>query len=117
MTKEERLEAFRLRMEGKTYEEIGAKLHYSARNVQKDLQSVVEKTAVNPNIIYPKLEEIIRTQCGGSINAFARALQVSRTDLRQFLIHGAAPSERLLERIEAVTRLTREEALQDDLHL
>ena len=117
MTNYERLEAFRLRMEGYTYEQIGAKLHYSARNVQKDLQSVVEKTAVNPNIIYPKLEEIIRTQCGGSINAFARVLQISPTELYKFLIHGATPSKRLLERIEAVTRLTREEALQDALHL
>lgn len=117
MTKEERLEAFRLRMEGKTYKQIGEKLHYSPWAVQKDLQTVVEKDAVNPNILYPRLEEIIRTQCGGSINAFARVLQVSRTDLRQFLIHGAAPSERLLERIEAVTRLSREEALEDALHL
>ena len=105
MTRDERTTAFALRQDGATWEEIGEELGYDSSTVRKDLLSAIQCRP--PGIIYPAAERLVVAQYNGSINEFARHLRVSPHRLRQVLLHGAKPSESLLDKIEAGSELRR----------
>lgn len=73
MTKQERLQAFEMRLDGSSWSEIGRALGYSSSNVQQDLKGCVLSKPRQINCVYPVIRRIIRDDYGGSIGAFADA--------------------------------------------
>ena len=73
MTNRERVEAFRMRLEGKRWEEIGDEIGYTAETVYRDLTNALKMPAPKP-CAYPWLQGYIDEHFGGSISAFCAAI-------------------------------------------
>lgn len=117
MSDEERQIAFAMRLRGATFEEIAELLHYDPTTIYRDLHSVLEKVRREPAIIYPAVRAHIRTNYGGSIEAFARQLRVSPHRLRRFLVYGDMTTEHMLDKITGDMNMEREEAFAHALDL
>lgn len=117
MNKTERMRAFSLRCDGKTWGAISQDLHYDPQTIRKDLQSVLEKSPHCPVIVYPALAQYICKNYAGSIEKFAAAMRVSPHRLRRVLVYGDKPAESLICKVTEATGLTREEAFTDGSHL
>ncbi len=113
MTASERIRAFSLRCSGATWEEIGEILHYDARTVARDLQSVLNKRPRSPAILYPAIRQYVRARYAGSIEAFARDIHVSPHRLRRALLEGDAP-ESMRQKIVEALGLAETEAFAPD---
>lgn len=74
MTREEKIEAFAMRLDGKTYEAIGERFGVSKQYIERILNTSTMKGA-SPlkKIIYPNLGQYIKTHYNGVLN-FCRAL-------------------------------------------
>lgn len=110
MEQEERVKAFVLRCEGKTWAQIGKILHYDEQTVSKELHAVLKKQPRRPAIRYPYLKEYVHRQCGGSITVFARQMEVSPYHLRQVLVGGKQAGPKLQQKIEILTKIPAEKA-------
>ena len=110
MTKEERLKAFQMRLDGETWADIGKTLGYAHNTVQQDLKMVVCGEPWNVNCVYPSIKKIIIRDYGGSIAAFSRACGISNTSLYYTLTGRGKPSYRTALAIMATTGLTYTEA-------
>ena len=110
MNKEDRMTAFEMRCDGKTWAQIAALLNYDETTVRDDLYSVITRQTHYAHIIYPALAGHITRHYMGSIERFAVYMQVSPHRLRRVLVHGDAPSEALIEKVLRATGMTREEA-------
>ena len=115
MNKNDRMKAFSMRCDGKTYAEIGRTLHYDPTTIRDDLQGVLEKPPHFPVIIYPAIARYICRTYNGSIERFAAALHVSPHRLRRVLVYGDKPGESLICKLTEATEMTREEAFRHDL--
>lgn len=110
MTFDDRKTAFEMRCRGKTWEEIGAAMHYDASSVRKDIESVVEQGPRISPIIYPAIRKYVLENCKGSTEAFARSIGASPSRMREVLHQGRTPRYDLLQKILKKTGLTEEEA-------
>lgn len=110
MNKEDRMKAFEMRCDGKTWAQIAALLNYDETTVRDDLYSVITRQKHYAHIIYPALAAHIARHYMGSIERFAVYMQVSPHRLRRVLVNGDFPSEKLVEKVTRATGLTREEA-------
>ena len=115
MEQEERIKAFTLRCEGKTWAQIGEILHYDEQTVSKDLHGVIKRLPKRrAGIRYPRLREYVKQQCNGSITVFAGQMGVSPYHLRRVLVHGDKASPKLSSKIQAATELTGEQAFSEE---
>lgn len=114
MKQEERIKAFALRCEGKTWAQIGEILHYDEQTVSKELHTVIEKQPSRPAIRYPYLKEYVHRRCGGSIVVFARQMGVSPYHLRRVLVHGDSATPRLRNKIQMATKLSSEKLFSEE---
>ena len=71
MTNEERRQAFARRLQGQSWETIGAALGYAAPTVMADLKRCVRQGARPVSRVYPELNTRIQEQYGGCVRAFA----------------------------------------------
>ena len=114
MEQEERVKAFTLRCEGKTWAQIGEILHYDEKTVSKELQAVLQKQPHRPAIRYPKLKEYVHRRCNGSIVVFARQMGVSPYHLRRVLVYGHQAGPKLRTKIQLATGLPWEQAFLEE---
>lgn len=101
------LRAFKLRVEGKSFEEIGYVIGYSADTVERNLSGVLKgKTCRRVKVLksreYPKLAEYITTRHDGFAARFSEKCGVSVTSLKRALSGHSRLSLQSLEKIRAV---------------
>lgn len=110
MTKEERLKAFQMRLDGETWVDIGKTLGYAHNTVQQDLKMVVCGDPWNVNCVYPSIKKIIIRDYGGSIAAFSRACGIQSSSIYYTLTGRGEPSAKMARAIMETTGLTYTEA-------
>ena len=81
MTKQERLKAFEMRLDGCNWSQIARAVGYSSTTVHQDLLGCVMTRPRLVNCAYPAIRQIITDQYGGSVSAFAAALGMTQGDV------------------------------------
>lgn len=103
MTNEEKIEAFRLRLQGLSWDEIGERLYFSGNYIYKSLKKTLtiydvrKKRTVN-DIVFPVLREIIISQYGGSIAKFLKGIHTNEERFREFIFGNIDISENIKKR-------------------
>lgn len=77
MTKQERLKAFEMRLDGSNWSEIGRAIGYSSTAVRQDLLGCVMTRPRQVACAYPAIRRIITEDYGGSVSAFAKECGIS----------------------------------------
>ena len=77
MTKQERLKALEMRLDGSNWSEIGRELGYTSTTVKQDLQGCVLSKPYQVNCVYPAIRRIITDRYDGSIRALADACGIT----------------------------------------
>ena len=77
MTRQERLKAFEMRLDGGTWSRIGQALGYSSTHVRQDLLSCVMAKPRQVTCVYPAIRRVIAEDYGGSVRAFADACGIT----------------------------------------
>lgn len=113
MTRQERLEAFTRRIDGATWEEIGAALGYAPTTVWKDLHNCITTMPRRPNIRYPGLRRYVEEECGGSVRQLARRCGVKEAVLYYSLSEGV-PNRDTVQAILSATGRPYEELFDHD---
>lgn len=114
MTRAERLKAYKMRLDGMTWNAIGEALHYDGNSVYKDLLRSLQAGKKQAKILYPKIRKICYTQFDGSLSRMAAHLALSDSTFRNQMKGKSAPS---FETIQAVTKtfgISCEEAFQKE---
>lgn len=115
MTREERLTAFRRRLDGETWEEIGQELGYAPKTVRDDLHRCITAMPRKPNIRYSGLRRYVEETCGGSVRQLSRLCGVKEAVLYYSLSAGT-PSESTIQAILSATGKTYKELFDDAEH-
>ena len=85
MTKQERLKAFEMRLDGSSWSKIGSELGYSASTVYQDIVGCVRSKPRQVTCIYPAIRYAITERYGGSVSAFAAACGIPRGTMYSIL--------------------------------
>ena len=109
MTREERELAERLRLAGKTWEEIGETLNYDAETVRV---TVLRQGCRESGIIYPAIKEYIRRECNGNIYSFSCRCNIGKSTMYSIICGGKKPSRKSVSKILAETGLSYKEAFK-----
>ena len=104
MPRREQIDAFRLRLDGSTWEAIGAILGYSPRTVRDDLYHCIVRKPRQPNIKPAGLRRYVVEVCGGSVRKLARETGVDENLLYRTLPTGQIPPETAAELVRATGR-------------
>lgn len=111
MTRQDRLSAFQMRLNGKSWGQIADALGYEYTSVYLDMNRVLQRGVrrLMP-VIYPRLREYIIQNCEGSTARFARRCGVSPNTM-YCALSGAKPvSAKTARTILRETGLTFEQA-------
>ena len=108
MTRRERIDAFRLRLDGSSWEQIGSILGYSPRTVRDDLYHCIVRKPRQPNIKPAGLRRYVAEECGGSVRKLARETGVDENLLYRTLPTGQIPPETAAELVRATGRTYQE---------
>ena len=110
MTREERIKAFSMRLDGCSWQEIGKKMGYEPATVFGDVSRCIHKKRRNLPIVYPALCEICVHQFDGSISKMATAMGVSDSTLRNQLNGTCPPSGNTIRIVTEVFGLSFKDA-------
>ena len=110
MTKDERIQAFEMRISGMSWEEIGLAVGYTPGGVRADLIRCVRDVFRTPNVVYPAIKKYIQREYGGSLLAFASAMGIPRTTAYRVLRSKIPPKSDVIEKILKGTGMTYETA-------
>lgn len=103
MSNNELARAFRMRLEGAGWPEIGAEFGYNSDWVRQAMRQIVcgkaRKRLESP--AYPDLARYITSRYDGSIKAFSRACGIRDNVLSRMLRGIAKPREKTLDKIRA----------------
>lgn len=114
MTKQERMKAFEMRLDGSSWLEIADVLGYTATTVQCDLRSCLSAAPRQVNCVYPALRRVITERYGGSVRTFASACGLSTNSLYAVLPGRSRPSVNMINAILKETGLCYEEAFRTE---
>ena len=116
MTREEKLKACELRIDGYSYEDIGQTLNYHKETVYLFFEKLLHDPALNKGveqkIIYPALSQWMRRN-RVTISGFVRESGVSRTALQSTLFGLTKPRAKTINNILRVTGLDYETAFRE----
>ena len=112
MTKQERLKAFEMRLDGSSWAEIADALGYTANTVQCDLKACMIAAPRQVNCVYPAIRRIITERYGGSVRSFASACGVSQNSMYAVLPGKSRPNAYVIDAILKETGLHYEEAFR-----
>ena len=116
MTRFERIKAFEMRLDGKTWTEIGAALGYTANGVRLDIIHCIKYTPRQISCVYPAIRTYIEANCGGSVQQFTRNCGIPYSTLSNILTGRFAPSMPTASAILKETGLTFDEAFRLEDH-
>lgn len=112
MTNEEKLEAFRMRLEGATLQECADHFGVTRQRMAQILPKIAERGRPRPNysdIIYPNIAFWMKAnRC--NYTRLAQLCGVHYQPVRRALIGDAHPNKPLIDKILTVTGMTYEEA-------
>ena len=112
MTKQERLKAFEMRLDGCKWIEIARALGYTSTTVKQDLQGCVLSKPYQINCVYPAIRRIITDRYDGSIRALADACGITYNAM-YYTMSGKCPvSAQRKKIISNVLGIPPEEAFQ-----
>lgn len=109
MKRDERIKAFTMRADGRTFPEISHELGYTENSIRSDLLMVIHSGIKSLNVIYPVLREIIMDQYG-TIRAFSNACGVPESTSYTVLSGRAAPGKKYKTRVCSTLGISEEEA-------
>lgn len=112
MTRDERVAAFQMRLDGKSWAQIGAALGYEPDSVAIDLKRCIQRGPRHPVIVYPAIAAYITAHCGGSIYQFAGLCGLRPGSVYDPLAGRCTVSQKMAEAVCAATGLTYEEAFR-----
>ena len=115
MTRNDRLAAFCMRLDGAAWEEIGQELGYAPKTVRDDLHRCITAMPKRPNIRYEGLRRYVEEHCGGSVRQLARLCGVKEASLYYSLSAGT-PSESTVRAILSATGKPYKELFDDAEH-
>lgn len=110
MTKQERLKAFEMRLDGCNWSQIARAVGYASTTVHQDLLGCVMTRPRLVNCAYPAIRQIITDQYGGSVSAFATALGMTQGAMYYTLSGKHEVSKKRKETISAAIGLPPETA-------
>ena len=112
MTKQERLQAFEMRLDGCKWSEIARKLGYTQTTVKQDLQGCVLTKPYQINCPYTAIRRIITDRYDGSIRALADECGITYNAM-YYTLSGKCPVSAQRQKIIAnVLGIPPEEAFQ-----
>lgn len=114
MTKQERLKAFEMRLDGYSWAEIASVMGYSHEHIRKELRACVVARPRRVNCIYPGLRQVIAVKYGGSVRALAQDAGIPENTLYYILPGRGRPSAFVQQKLLAATGLTYAEAFTPD---
>ena len=112
MTKQERLKAFEMRLDGSSWSEIGRELGYTSTTVKQDLQGCVLSKPYQINCAYPAIRRIITERYDGSIRALADACGITYNAMYYTMSGKCIVSDQRKKLIANVLGIPPEEAFQ-----
>lgn len=112
MTKQERLKAFEMRLDGSNWSEIGRELGYSSTTIKQDILGCVMTKPRQVTCVYPAIRRIITEEYGGSVSAFADACGISYNAMYYTLSGKCIVSDQRKKIIANVLGIPPEEAFQ-----
>lgn len=114
MTIDKKVEAFRMRLEGHTYEEIASKLGCSKQYIQQEIGGGQMQPRSSFSCIYPNIEKY-RRKNHLTISSFANLIGASgASSLSRMLGNHGNPKKKLIDKILEVTGMTYEEAFKTE---
>lgn len=103
MTNTQKMQAFEMRINGYTWDEIGEKLGYAGSSVRDGLTSCIRGATRKPACcIYPNLQKYIAENYSGSIPEFSEACGIGYAALYKFLT-GRTSSRRIAVALQSFT--------------
>ena len=114
MTREERMQAFAMRLDGCGWAQIGQALGYEPESVAVDLKRCIQRGPRTPRIVYPAIAEYITKQCGGSVYRFACLCGLSPSALYAPLGGRRHMTKDVADAIIAATGLSRKAAFKKE---
>ena len=116
MDRTDRIKAFRMRMDGSSWDEIGDELGYEPSTVYNDLRNCMKRPPRQPNIRFPGLRRYVMEECGGSISVLADRCGLSVNSLYASLGNGhkTNPSFDIIRAITSTTGKTYEELFEEE---
>ena len=115
MTKQERLKAFEMRLDGSNWSEIGRALGYSSTAVKNDLQGCVLTKPRQVHCVYPVIRRIITEDYGGSVRAFAQDCGITYNAMYYTLSGKCDVKPERMAIISKVIGISPEEAFQREV--
>ena len=112
MTKQERLKAFEMRLDGCKWIEIARALGYTSTTVKQDLQGCVLSKPYQINCAYPAIRRIITDRYDGSIRALADACGITYNAMYYTMSGKCIVSDQRKNKIANVLGIPPEEAFQ-----
>ena len=112
MTKQERLKAFEMRLDGSNWSEIGRELGYTSTTVKQDLQGCILSKPYQINCVYPAIRRIITDRYDGSIRALADACGITYNAMYYTMSGKCIVSDQRKKIIANVLGIPPEEAFQ-----
>lgn len=105
MTRNELVKAFELRVDGLTWDEIGARLFFTGDHVKKSVRNALDGKGsfrVLKSAAYPQLAQYITARYRGNASSFAGAAKVSSNVILRALAGKSRLSGPSLEKIRRV---------------
>lgn len=114
MTNQDRIRAFRMRLDGSSWVQIGRELNYTPQHIRQDLERICCRKPRQLACAYPVLRRVIAEDYGGSISAFADACGLSYGAMYYTLSGTCTPSQERQKDICSVIGIPPEEAFRQE---
>lgn len=114
MTRQERMKAFEMRLDGKSWDDIAAVLGYTTNNVRIDIIHCIRYTPRQITCVYPAIRQYITANCYGSAHQFARDCGVPYSTMGNILNGRHTPSLETATAILQATGLSVDEAFRQE---
>ena len=114
MTRSERIQAFQMRLDGKSWTAIGAALGYTPNGVRLDILNAIKHTPRQITCVYPAIREYIELECGGSVERFAHHCNIPPGTMSNLVTGHHKPNMETTRLILAATGLTFEDAFRQE---
>ena len=113
MTREDRIKAFTMRIDGHNWQEIARELGYADSTIKNDLSACIRVPPRPPSVIYPVVRKYIVDHYGGVVKSFIMDLKgTSYTQAYHMLSGRAAATRPFRENVAKLMGMTVEDAFR-----